>query len=56
MRKEMTREQRQRFIDPLLDFMIKNPHLFVDGTEGKSNNVDLNVEEYNKDEGKQVKL
>ncbi|EJR70913.1 hypothetical protein AAHB47_31095 [Bacillus wiedmannii] len=56
MRKEMTREQRQWFIDPLLDFMRKNPHLFVDGTENESNNVDLNVEEYDKDEEKQVKL
>ncbi|MEC3018476.1 hypothetical protein P9Z80_14400 [Bacillus cereus] len=39
MRKEMSREQRQRFIDLLLDFMVKNPHLFVNGIEDESNNV-----------------
>ncbi|WLG16082.1 hypothetical protein [Bacillus cereus] len=55
MRKEMTREQRQRFIDPLLDFMVNNPHLFVDGTGDESNNVNLNVKECDEDEGTQVK-
>ncbi|AXY11612.1 hypothetical protein CUC43_34320 (plasmid) [Bacillus thuringiensis LM1212] len=53
MRKEMTREQRQRFIDPLLDFMVNNPHLFVDVKEDESNNVNLNVMECDKDGNKQ---
>lgn len=52
MRKEMTREQRQRFIDPLLDFMVKNPDLFVDDMEDELNTIKLNFEECDKDGNK----
>lgn len=32
-------KRAQRFIDPLLDFMVKNPDLFVDDMEDESDNV-----------------
>ncbi|HHY5993883.1 hypothetical protein [Bacillus anthracis] len=47
-------EHAQRFCEPLIDFMRKNPELFKSDKK-EEDKVDLNIKECDKSKGEEVK-